>query len=43
MVQSIAGRGNDVILTYQSNGDTAEAVVTEVEEMAAAPSPCNWT
>ena len=33
MVQSIAERGTDVILTYQSNGDAAEEVVTEVENM----------
>ena len=31
MVQSIAGRGTDVIFTYQSNRDAAEALVAEVE------------
>ena len=33
MVQSIARRGTDVIFTYQSNRDAAEAVVAEVERM----------
>ena len=31
MVQSIAGRGTDVIFTYQSNEDAADELVAEVE------------
>jgi NAD(P)-dependent dehydrogenase (short-subunit alcohol dehydrogenase family) len=33
MVQSIAGRGTDVIFTYQSNKAAADGLVTEVEGM----------
>lgn len=33
MVQSIAGRGTDVIFTYQSNGAAADELVAEVERM----------
>ena len=33
MVQSIAGRGNDVIFTYQSNRDAADKLVAEIEGM----------
>ena len=33
MVRSIAGRGTDVIFTYQSNRDAADALVAEVEAM----------
>lgn len=33
MVQSVAGRGADVILTYQSNKAAADALVAEVEKM----------
>lgn len=33
MVQSIAGRGTDVIFTYQSNKDAADELVAEVERM----------
>src|ERR671916_2338222 len=33
MVQSIAGRGTDVIFTYQSNSAAADELVAEVEGM----------
>ena len=33
MVQNIAGRGTDVIFTYQSNGAAADELVAEVEGM----------
>ena len=39
--ENLARRGFDVILTYRSNKDEAERVVSLIEAVVVAPLPCN--
>jgi NAD(P)-dependent dehydrogenase (short-subunit alcohol dehydrogenase family) len=38
MVQSIAGRGTEVLFTYRSNEAEADALVAELEAMGRRPA-----